>query len=125
MPKQYRNRRRSMKGGFLDNLSSTASNWSNSLYSGMSNLWNKTKSTTSYLTGTSSAVPPQPAYNNYIRGGKTRRRKMRGGYNANTPATGLASTAASFSGQTAQPHTYVGGKTKRHSGRKSRRHRRH
>lgn len=54
----------------------------------------------------------QPRY-----GGKTKRRRMKGGYKDNTPTTGLATNAAPFSGQTAKPHNWVGGKSrKRRSG---------
>jgi hypothetical protein len=56
--------------------------------------------------------------------------KMRGGFESNTPTTGLVVYAAPFSGPTAEPQTTVGGRTRRRgrkagrkSGRKS--HRRH
>jgi hypothetical protein len=48
---------------------------------------------------------------------------MRGGFKDNTPVTGLASTASPISDiKTAQPKTWVGGKTKkrRHHGGKHR-----
>jgi hypothetical protein len=51
-------------------------------------------------------------------GGKKRSRKMRGGFESYTPTTGLAVYAAPFSGPTAEPHTKVGGRTRR-SGRKA------
>jgi hypothetical protein len=46
-------------------------------------------------------------------GGKIKRRIMKGGYQDNISVTGLASTAAPFSGPTAQPHQMVGGKTRK------------
>lgn len=48
-------------------------------------------------------------------GGRRRSRKMRGGYTPNTPTTGLAFYASPISDiKTAQPHNWVGGKTKKH-----------
>jgi hypothetical protein len=48
-------------------------------------------------------------------GGRRRSRKMYGGYTPNTPTTGLAFYASPISDiRTAQPHNWVGGKTKRH-----------
>ena len=52
--------------------------------------------------------------------GSRTKRKFRGGFHGYTPTTGMASTAASFSGVTAKAHNYVGGKKR---GRKSRKHR--
>jgi hypothetical protein len=50
----------------------------------------------------------------------------RGGYSANTSINGLASSSASFSGKTAQPQVWVGGKTRRrrHKHTKSCKHKR-
>jgi hypothetical protein len=141
MPKRHR--RRTMKGGFFDDLSNTLSGWGSSLSEGASSVWQKTKEATSSLTGstssnTSSFMPtstytssssPQMTTSTY--GGKhkrSRRRHMRGGFEDNTPITGLAAHAAPFSGPTAEPQTIVGGKTKRRKyrkGGKSRRHRKH
>ena len=135
MPRRHRHRRRTMKGGFFDALSS----WGSSISQGASNIWDKTKnaasSATSGLTGTpSSTYSPAPSYpsapttpyqpmTTSTYGGRTRRRRMRGGFKDNTPTTGLAAHAASFSGITAPPHNLVGGKTRKRRGRKS--HRRH
>lgn len=60
-------------------------------------------------------------------GGKRRTKRKHGGYTSNTPTTGLASTASSVSGiQTAKPHTWVGGKTKkRHKHSRSCKHKKH
>lgn len=133
MPKRNR-LRKTMKGGFLDELSNNISSMSDSLVSGVSNIWDKTKNAASSLTGSTSSsssyVPQTTSTNNLMStstyGGRTKRRRMRGGYSPNSSTTGLATTAAPFSGQTAKPHTWVGGKTKRRRGsRKSRRHRKH
>jgi hypothetical protein len=130
MPKKHKNR--TMKGGF----------W-NSLTQGFSDAWEKTKKATtdaySSATGSPSSTysPPTPtttyspptttttysqptstASTGYM-GGKTKRRRMRGGFKDNTPTTGLANHAAPFSGKTAQPHNWVGGKTKRRKHRHS------
>jgi hypothetical protein len=62
--------------------------------------------------GTANGYNGTPGY-----GGKKRRRKsrkMRGGnFTDNTPTTGLAFHAAPFSGETARPNTWVGGKTRK------------
>ena len=132
MPRKHRHRRRTMKGGFWDSLTQD-----------LSTAWEKTKKATSdaysYVTGsTSRPYPSTPSYTPLLTstqptssgfmGGRTRRRRMRGGFRDNTPTTGLASHAASFSGQTAQPHNWVGGRTRtrhiKHSHTKSCRHRR-
>lgn len=135
MPKKHKNR--TMKGGF----------W-NSLTQGFSDAWEKTKKATtdaySSATGSPSSTysPPTPtttyspptttttysqptstASTGYM-GGKTKRRRMRGGFKDNTPTTGLANHAAPFSGKTAQPHNWVGGKTKRRKHRHSKSYRR-
>ena len=125
MPKRHRNRHRTMKGGFWDSLTQ-----------GFSSAWEKTKnaasSATSSLTGspttTSSTFTPAPTTSvqpmtTSTYGGRSRRRRMRGGFKDNTPTTGLAAHAASFSGETAQPHNWVGGRTRRRGrkGKKSRR----
>ena len=107
-----RNIRKTMKGGgFLETLS----NLGNSISQSANTLWEKTKNYTSSITTGSS---------NYTGGRRTRRRRMRGGFEDNTPTTGLASNAAQFSGPTAQPRNFVGGKSKR-CGVKSRKHRRY
>lgn len=118
MPRRHRHRRRTMKGGFLDDVSNTLSGWGTSISEGASGLWQKTKDATSGLTGTTSdssytSTTTQPMTTSTY-GGRTRRRRMRGGFKDNTPTTGLAAHAAPFSGPTAQPHNWVGGKTRRH-----------
>lgn len=134
MAKRQRHRRRTMKGGFLENVSNTLSNWGTSVSQSATDLWQKTKQATSNITGSTSTsyTPTQtttytPPVTTSTYGGKTKRRRMRGGFTDNTPTTGLATHAAPFSGPTAQPQTIVGGKTRRHKrrGHRSRRYRRH
>ena len=132
MPKKHKNR--TMKGGF----------W-NSLTQGFSDAWEKTKkattdayssatgspsstyspptTTTTYSQPTTTTTYSQPTTTGYM-GGKTKRRRMRGGFKDNTPTTGLANHAAPFSGKTAEPHNWVGGKTKRRKHRHSKSYRR-
>jgi hypothetical protein len=120
MPRRRRNR--TMKGGFLDSLSNTLSGWGSSFSQGASSMWEKTKSS---VTGSTPSTSYQtPSYSSTFGGRRSRRRHhMRGGFKDNTPATGIAVNAASFSGKTAEPQTIVGGRTRRR-GRKrtSRRH---
>jgi hypothetical protein len=124
MPRRHK--RRSMKGGFWDSLTQ-----------GFSSAWEKTKKATtdaySSATGSTSSTPQstpppppppstttQPTSTTGFMGGRTRRRRMRGGFKDNTPTTGLAAHAAPFSGPTAQPHNWVGGRTKKRCHRKHR-----
>ena len=134
MPRTHR--RKTMKGGFLESLTNTLSGWGSSLSQGASGMWSKTKSATSSLTGstptsyTTNSYQQSPA-NSYQQspmgsstfGGKRsrRRRNISGGFKDNTPTTGIAVNASSVSGiKTAQPHNWVGGRTRRR-GRKGRR----
>jgi hypothetical protein len=145
MPKRHRK----MKGGFLDSLSTWASD-----------TWNKTKSasqsayssatgmpslsstytptttssyfpstTSSYVPSTTSSYVPSTtsSYNYGMGGRKTKRhKKMRGGFKDNTPITGLAANASPISDiKTAQPHNLVGGRRKTRKHKHSRSHRRH
>jgi hypothetical protein len=114
---------KTMKGGFMEDLSNTLSNWSNSLSESVSDLWQKTKDATASLTNSSntSSTYSSNNFNANYGGKKTRRRKMKGGYKDYTPKNNIASNAASFSGITAKPHTYVGGKSKK-AHKKTRRH---
>jgi len=135
MPRKNRqkHRHRTMKGGSWGvETSPTSDSWYNSLTQGATDLWNKTKKTvsdaTSSITGsptsssymssptTYSSQPVQPP----VQGGKTKRRYMKGGFKDNIPTTGLAAHAAPFSGPTAQPHTWVGGRTRKNRGKKHR-----
>lgn len=128
MPKRDKSRR--MKGGFLESLSNTLSSGWNSVSQGASSAWDKTKNAASsaYLSATSPATPipatpipaapippPAPIPSSPLAGGKKRKsKKMRGGYASNTTLTGLSASASPISGiKTAQPHNWVGGRTKR------------
>jgi hypothetical protein len=107
-----RNTRRTMKGGFLENLAGLGDSFSQ----GATSLWEKAKNAASSLTS-------RPSTSSYTStGGKrSRRRRMRGGFEDNTPLTGLASNADNYSGPTAKPNNLVGGKTKRRR-RRTRKH---
>jgi len=75
--------------------------------------------TTSTYTPTTSTYTPTTTST----GGRKRRktRRMRGGnFTDNIPTTGLAAGASPISGiPTAQPHNWVGGRTRRHRNRRS------
>ena len=121
MPKKYS--RRNMRGGFDFNsiTNSLSSGW-NSLSQNSKSWWEKLKSPTTSSTG-SSYGSGSTGTTNYgstgttSYGGRKRRhrsKKMRGGnFTDNTPTTGLAFHAAPFSGETARPNTWVGGKTRK------------
>ena len=126
MPKKYS--RRSMKGGMFEGLTSgwdsfkglglgaweklmgsDKDEYKSTPYYGTANGYN---GTANGYNGTANGYNGTPGY-----GGKKRRRKsrkMRGGnFTDNTPTTGLAFHAAPFSGETARPNTWVGGKTRK------------
>ena len=114
MPKRNRRSKR-MRGGLLgffegDGTSSNGEGWYDSLKKNAS-------SASSWLTtDTDSTTPttPTPTPTSTYGGRKRKSRRMRGGYSDNMSMTNLASRAASFSGETARPQAYVGGKrTKR------------
>jgi hypothetical protein len=128
MPKRIS--RKNRKGGFLGffegsssqepNKKSMWSSWFGTTPTTTTPTYSSTTTTTTpnYSSTTPSYTSTAPSYNstqqmNY--GGKRRSRtkSKRGGYTANTPTTGLASTGAPFSGPTAKPQHWVGGKTKR------------
>jgi hypothetical protein len=137
MPKKIY--KRGLKGGFLDSLGQTFSNWGSSLSQGASSVWNKTKkatgmngSTTSSYSSPSqtqysaSAPVPAPApvpvtptsgypttstSTTTAYGGKRRRNtRMKGGFKDNVSLTNLASHASPFAGSTAKAHNWVGGR---------------
>jgi hypothetical protein len=134
MPKKYHMRKRSLKGG--DTIGQSFSNLGNSIASGASSIWNKTKklvgidnsgSTYAPSTGSSnyaaSNTLPLSSNSSYKYGGKRRgrgrktkrfRKMKRGGssYVSNSSLTNLASSAAPFSGVTAKV-AYVGGRRKK------------
>lgn len=128
MPKRHRHRK--MKGGFLDSLSNWASNaWSSTKKatglgdssSSYGTSYDSTGSTGYGSTGSTGSYGSTDSYGSTgSYGGKTRRKRIKGGYRANSSTTGLASQSASFSGNTAKPHTWVGGRTRRNHGGKHR-----
>jgi hypothetical protein len=82
-----------------------------------------TSSATSLYNKVSGKEEPSGLYGTN-QGGKRRRSKgKRGGFRANAPLNNIASSAASYSGvKTAQPHNWVGGKSRKgHRKNKSRR----
>ena len=117
-----------------DSVSQGASSGLTSLKEGSSNAWDKTKRVTSSTYNSLTGTPSYTSGTSYNVGGRTRRMK-KGGYKNNISINNLAAHAASFSGKTAQPHTWVGGKTKRrrhrhtkscrHSTSAHKRHRKH
>lgn len=138
MPRRHKHRSRTMKGGFLDDLSNTLSGWGSSITQGASSIWEKTKNATSSLTGSTTSAPTtnytpstyQAPMTTSTYGGKRsrRRRHMKGGYEANTSTTGIASNASLVSEvPTAKAHNWVGGRTRRRGrkGGKTRRHHKH
>ena len=114
MPKRNRRSKR-MRGGLLgffegDGSSSNGEGWYDSLKK------NASSASTWLTTDTDSTTPttPTPTPTSTYGGRKRKSRRMRGGYSDNMSMTNLASRAASFSGETARPQAYVGGKrTKR------------
>jgi hypothetical protein len=123
-----------MKGGFLDSIGNTLSNWGSSVSQGATTAWNKTKEATSsaYNSATGSTtssntyIPTTSSTktSTYTMGGKKKTRKhMKGGFKDNIAITGLASHAEPISDiKNAQPHNWVGGKTKKHHSRRKHRH---
>lgn len=117
MPRRHRHRK-TMKGGFLDSISNTLSGWGSSASQGVSGLWQKTKSATTGLTGSTSTYPSTtsttsttPMTTSTYGGRRTRKRRhMRGG--------NLAMTAAPISDiKTVKPHSMVGGRSRRYKRR--------
>jgi len=105
-------RHRKMKGGFLDSLGSTLSGWGSSISQSASNAYSKTKNA---VTGSSNSATAPVATVTPTVGGRTRKNKRGGSYSASKSVTGLAANSATVSNvKTAQPHTIVGGKSKRH-----------
>jgi len=83
----------------VTDIGTRASNTVSSVKKSFSDWWNGTPSNSLLPTG-----------------GRKRasRRKYKGGFKANTPSSGLAAHAASYSGSpTAAPHNIVGGRTRR------------
>lgn len=117
---------RKMKGGFLDSLSSWASNTWNKTKAATTNAYNSAASSFKSTPTTTTYQSTTPTY-----GGKKRSRKMRGGYSDNIALTGLAANAAPITDiKSAQPLTVVGGKRRKtrkshHRRGKTHKHRKH
>lgn len=133
MPKRHR----TMKGGFIEEVTNSISSGLNTLSQGVTDTYEKAKNAITSNPAPASA----PAASSYIPlsspmsspasyGGRKNDRKkrtkkhMRGGFSDNIATTGLASSAEPISGiKTAHPHNLVGGKSKskrRHRNKKSR-----
>jgi hypothetical protein len=145
MPK--RNRSKKMRGGlfgfFEDKKetpaygSSSEKGWMDSATSMFSsepappanNSYSAPPPPSTYPSNNSFSAPDNNSYKFPGYGGKRRKRRshrMRGGYSDNVSMTNLASRAAPFSGSTARPQAYVGGRrTKRRCHTHKRTHRRH
>jgi hypothetical protein len=108
--------RKKMRGGFLENLlssaKSTLSNFTSTLSNDATTVWDNTKKASSGAYNSVVGNSVTPSYN--TTGGRRQNRKHTrkgGGHN------GIATNSAPFSGVTAQPHNLVGGKrrhTKKH-----------
>ena len=128
--------------GIVNSLGQTFSNLGTSISRGVKDAWgklsNSNQNTSSYQTyqpqQTNYSYQPQPSNTTpyYPTGGKktirihsNRKYKRGGSYKDNTSLTNLASHAAPFSGKTAQPLNWVGGKTnrRRRSGKQTKRRR--
>ena len=133
MPRKHKKTRGG--NGIVDSLGQTFSNLTSSVSRGVKDAWSKlsnsNQNTSSYQppiqnNSYQSSQPPQYQPTTNFGGTKTKRRnrhrknKRGGSFRDNVSLTNLASHAAPFSGNTAQPHNWVGGKTKR--SRKSRKH---
>jgi len=114
------NKRKTMKGGefsaTLFNLSNSISQGASALSQKASNLWKQTKDK---FTGSSNVSSTSSS--NYVVGGRTRKRRIKGGFTNNTYLSGISSNASLFSGPIAQSNNLIGGKNKRR-GKKSRKH---
>jgi hypothetical protein len=116
-------RRNKMRGGFLDNFISSAktslSNFGNTLSNDASTVWDKTKKASNDAYN-SVVGTPTPSYSSV--GGRYTRK---GGCSGYSSLTGIASTASPFSGVTAHPKNWVGGKHKKSKRRQTKRRRKH
>ena len=142
MPKKNRNKRKTFRGGFSftdswNNLTQGANSWlektktklgMSSSYSGTNyGSYGDTSGTTNQKYGDTSGSTNQTygdtsGTTNQTYGGKKTRRRIKGGTKGYTPTTGLAAHGAHFSGPTAKPHNWVGGKTKKRFGVRKHRH---
>ena len=120
MPKKNRNKRKTFRGGF-----SFTDSWNN-LTQGANSWLEKTKTklgmSSSYSGTNYGSYGDTSGTTNQTYGGKKTRRRIKGGTKGYTPTTGLAAHGAHFSGPTAKPHNWVGGKTKKRFGVRKHRH---
>ena len=94
----------------VTDIGTRASNTVSSVKKSFSDWWNGNNQSSSYMPST------------YGGRKRTSRRKHKGGFKANTPSSGLAAHASSYSGSpTAKPHNLVGGRTRRRRHSKRRR----
>ena len=139
MPKRYH---KTMKGGFWESWWNSTKKATSDAYNSVTGTKPSTASTTSPPSTTTTSTPSTstPTTTNVpastettpketVGGRKRRTRVKRGGFNANSPTTGIAFYASPVSGiKNAQPHNWVGGRTKRkckHKHSKSCKHRKH
>lgn len=118
-----RTRKLRMRGGdWFSDTKDKFSSWGSTLSSSISNLWNKPNATTTPYIPPSTETPITAP--STVIGGRSRRYKRRrrgkkiGGTPGYTPVVGLASTGAPFSGETAKPHNWVGGKKRNRTSKK-------
>ena len=123
-PNDYSSSDSGSGSGMFGSVGSTLSGWGSSISDTASSAWNKTKSATSGAYDSATGTTPSTTYpstTSTLGGKRKRSRKMRGGFSDNTPTTGLAAHASPISGvKSAQPHNWVGGRTRRRNGRKHR-----
>ena len=103
---------RKMRGGFWDSLTKSVSGWGSSLSNPFKKSSTTTSTSTTYTPTTTTTLSTTPPVTS---GGRRRRRskRYRGGFSASKSLNDVASYAASFTGKTAQPQAWVGGKSKR------------
>ena len=110
-------RHRKMKGGFFESIRTTLTGLGSSISQTATNAYNKTKNAVSGSQTSSVSTPyvaPVTTATPTV-GGRTRKNKRGGSYSASKSVVGLAANAAPVSNvKTAQPHTIVGGKSRRH-----------
>jgi len=120
MPKRYH---KTMKGGFWNSWWHSTKKATSDAYNSVTGTKSSTPSTTTTTPSTTTSSPsatttsptvPASTESATVGGRKRRSRAKRGGYSANSPTTGIAFYASPVSDiKNAQPHNWVGGRTKR------------
>jgi len=134
MPKRYH---KTMKGGFWNSWWHSTKKATSDAYNSVTGTKSSTPSTTTSSPSTTTSTPstttstpstttstpsttttsttvPASSESATVGGRKRRSRAKRGGYSANSPTTGIAFYASPVSDiKNAQPHNWVGGRTKR------------